>query len=449
LSELAQLVDACLCPAYDEWVLEADGIRAVSLYGRHAAELEPIGRELRGRGLLVATDEEGGDVTRLHYRDGSPVPGNLALGVVDDVELTRRVSGAIAGELASVGVNWNLAPVADVNSEPNNPVIGVRAFGSDPELVARHARAFVEGTQAQGVAACAKHFPGHGATRADSHHELPVSLSHDLAPFAAAVDAGVRSVMTAHVVYPELDEVPATLSPRVLGLLRSELGFDGVIVTDALEMRAVSERWGVPGAAVRALAAGADLLLLGEHDAERDRAAICAAVGVAVSPARLEEAAERVRRLADWASSPRISDEPPNRVGLEAARRALRVEGALPIAKPPFVVELRAQTNPAVGEAHWSLADALAELGFLAGAVSITHERAGDRLPAVDAQLVVACRDAFRIPWQRGWLERAQPDVVVALGLADDRRLAPHAFVAAQGAGRANTLAAAHALRGW
>ena len=162
---MTESVDACLCPAYDEWVLEADGIRAVCLYGRHAGEIDAIKRN----DLLVATDEEGGDVTRLHYRDGSPAPGNLALGFVDDVELTQRVAGAIAGELAAAGVNWNLAPVADVNSDPENPVIGVRSFGSDPELVARHVQAFVEGTQAQGVAACAKHFPGHGATRADSH----------------------------------------------------------------------------------------------------------------------------------------------------------------------------------------------------------------------------------------------------------------------------------------
>jgi beta-N-acetylhexosaminidase len=446
LSELDRLVNACLCPAYDQWVLEAEGVQAVCLYGRHAAEIDRIGSELRGR-FLVATDEEGGDVTRLHYRDGSPAPGNLALGVVDDVELTRCVAGAIGGELAAAGVAWNLAPVADVNTDPENPVIGVRSFGADPELVARHVRAFVEGTQAQGVAACAKHFPGHGATRADSHHELPVSETYELEPFAAAVAAGVRSVMTAHVLYADLDEVPATLSPRILGLLRNELGFDGVIVTDALEMGAISNRWGVARAAVRALEAGADLLLLGAHNAEEDCVAIRAAVGDAVPRARLEQAAERVRRLAEWVS-PQSSDVSLKDVGLDAARRALSVEGPLPLAKSPFVVELRAEANLAVGEAHWSLAEPLADLDFLAGSSSITFERAGDRPPAVDAPLVVACRDAYRVPWQRAWLGRVRPDVVVALGLPDDRALAPNAFVAAHGAGRANAVAAAEALRG-
>jgi len=429
---LTEPVDACLCPAYDEWVLEADGIRAVCLYGRHAGEIDAIKRN----DLLVATDEEGGDVTRLHYRDGSPAPGNLALGFVDDVELTQRVAGAIAGELAAAGVNWNLAPVADVNSDPENPVIGVRSFGSDPELVARHVQAFVEGTQAQGVAACAKHFPGHGATRADSHRELPVSASYVLEPFAAAVDAGVRSVMTAHVVYPELDDLPATLSPRAIRLLRDDLGFDGVIVTDALDMGAVRA---IPGLAVRALAAGVDLLLIGEQNGEEACAAIRSAVVQAVRAGdltwtRIEQAAERVARLAS-SVSPLAVDEPLERVGLDAARRALRVRGELPLREPPFVVELRADTNPAVGEAHWSLAEPLSELDFLAGI--------GESRP-----LVVACRDAYRHEWQREWIRRAQPDVLVALGMPDDCELAPRAFIAAYGAGRANTTAAAHALRG-
>ena len=188
-------------------------------------------------------------MTRLEAARGSSFPGNLALGVVDDPTLTAEVAAAIAGRLARCGVNMNLAPVADVNTNPDNPVIGVRSFGADPELVARHVAAFVEGTQRQGVAACAKHFPGHGDTAVDSHEDLPVvggDLEAALLPFRAAIAAGVRAVMTAHLVVPTLDEVPATLSSRILRrLLRDELGFDGLVLTDALEMRAISAGVGV------------------------------------------------------------------------------------------------------------------------------------------------------------------------------------------------------------
>ena len=225
-------------------------------------------------------------MTRLEAEHGSSYPGNLALGAVDDVALTEAVAGAIAGELAAAGVNLNLAPVADANTNPLNPVIGVRSFGADPELVARHVAAFVTGTQRQGVAACAKHFPGHGDTAADSHRELPViegDLDTALLPFRAAIAAGTRAVMAGHLLVPALDDAPASLSEPILsGLLRGELGFDGLIVTDALEMAAVSSTYGVEEAAVRSLIAGADSLGLGhdlhEDAVERVHAAIVGAV---------------------------------------------------------------------------------------------------------------------------------------------------------------------------
>ena len=155
------------------------GLGGVVLFGDNVRDGEQVAEMtgvLRGEhpDLVVAIDEEGGDVTRLEAASGSSYPGNLALGFVDDVELTRSVAGAIAGELRAAGVTLNLAPVADVNSNPRNPVIGVRSFGSQPELVARHVAAFVTGTQERGVAACAKHFPGHGDTALDSHLELPL-----------------------------------------------------------------------------------------------------------------------------------------------------------------------------------------------------------------------------------------------------------------------------------
>ena len=465
------LIDACLFPgvrgtAPPDWARRAveQGLGGFVLYGSNAGEtggrLDLLARPLRAlrRDLLVAVDEEGGDVTRLDYRDGSRYPGNLALGVVDDVELTRRVASSIARDLAEQELNLDLAPSVDVNSDPENPVIGTRSFGADAELVARHGRAFVEGLQSLGVAACAKHFPGHGATRVDSHSGLPVVdcdartlRERELAPFAAAIEAGVRSLMSAHVVFPAVDELPATLSrPFLTGIVRDELHYDGVVFTDALEMGAIAARWPLGAAAVQSLAAGADALLIGDRDGERDCAEIRLAVRAAVDTGdlprrRVEQAAERVRRLGAWAAEPSSAGADDDAAGLEAARRALRVEGALPLAAPPFVVHLRARANPAVGRAHWSLAEVLAQLGFLAGSRDVVEGDGDVPLPA-GPPLVVACRDAYRSEWQRAWLA-AHPDaVVVALGLPEDRALAGERFVAAFGAGRANVRAAAEAL---
>ncbi|MBB0232980.1 glycoside hydrolase family 3 protein, partial [Streptomyces calidiresistens] len=191
-------------------------------------------------------------VTRLEVRTGSSVPGSLALGAVDDPDLTRAVAADIGRRLVARGVTLNWAPSADVNSNPDNPVIGSRSFGADPELVARHTVAYVEGLQSAGVAACVKHFPGHGDTDVDSHLAMPrigvdrdTLTARELLPFRAAIAAGTRSVMSAHILVPALDpELPGTLSPAVLtDLLRAPvaeggLGFDGVVVTDGMEMDA-------------------------------------------------------------------------------------------------------------------------------------------------------------------------------------------------------------------
>ncbi|MGH9067314.1 MAG: glycoside hydrolase family 3 N-terminal domain-containing protein, partial [Acidimicrobiales bacterium] len=227
-------------------------------------------RPLRERrpDLLVAADEEGGAVSCLEAERGSSYPGNLALGVVDDPELTRRLCASLAAELASAGINYVLAPVVDVDTNLANPVIATRSFGRDPALVARHGAAAVAGFQEAGLAACAKHFPGHGATDVDSHLDLPtVERSRagldeiDLAPFRAAIQAGVASVMSSHVVYPAIGAEPATTSRAILtDLLRGELGYDGVVVSDALEMGAISGTVGVAEGAVAAMAAGCDLL---------------------------------------------------------------------------------------------------------------------------------------------------------------------------------------------
>jgi beta-N-acetylhexosaminidase len=416
--------------------------------------------------LVVAIDEEGGDVTRLEAATGSSYPGNLALGVVDDVELTRAVAGAIAGDLVEAGVTLNLAPVADVNSNPRNPVIGVRSFGSEPELVARHVAAFVTGTQDRGVSACAKHFPGHGDTTVDSHLGLPVVeaereelLAGALVPFRAAVEAGVGAVMTGHLVVPVLDNVPATVSEVLVGeLLRGELEFQGAVISDALDMHAVSETIGVEESAVRAVAAGVDALCLGPTiDAERVES-IHRALAEQVPAERLGEAADNVARLGRSAGhvrgqTPDMSEASEPEVGALAARRALVVSGNVALDEPPLVVELEPEPMVAAGPSTFGLGQAISDRWPESNVVTLhgAPEDAGAVLRSAKARpLVLVLRDAARHPWQQslaGDLVALRPDaVVVETGLPGWLPAATSASVATHGAGRANLEAAADLL---
>jgi beta-N-acetylhexosaminidase len=486
MPELDDLVDACLVPGFagdrvPGWVTAAleRGMAGVCVYGANLTAGPPRPAPERVRAIsdavhaaapdaLVTLDEEGGDVTRLDYLVGSGYPGNLALGVVDDVGLTRAVATAVGADLRAAGVDVDLAPSVDVNSDPRNPVIGVRSFGADPALVARHGAAFVAGLQAAGVAACAKHFPGHGATTVDSHLGLPVVdadpatvRARELPPFAAAVAAGADLVMTSHVVFPAVDGQPATLSRRwLVDVLRGELGFDGVVVTDALDMAGVRAAHGIAGAAALSLAAGADLLLVGAEDGEEHCAAIRRAVADAVrrghlAEDRVHEAAGRVRALRQRQAARAAGTVPEGDPGAVAARRALRLRGVAPLTAPAVVVELRGEANMAVGDARWSLADPLRDLGLLAELVTV---RDGDPGPAAVADraqgrpLVVAVRDAYRSADRRGWLQAllaGRPDaVVVALGMPGDADLTPGPAVVTHGAARVLTRAAAEALYG-
>lgn len=483
-----RLVNACLMPGFTgpvvpEWIRTAleNGLAGICVYGQNlpaADEPEMAADRVRDLGVavrsvrsdaLVALDEEGGDVTRLDYRLGSRYPGNLALGTVDDESLTRAVATAIGSDLRRAGVDVDFAPSVDVNSDIRNPVIGVRSFGADPEAVARHGAAFVRGLRAAGVAATAKHFPGHGATTVDSHLGLPVIEAdeetfrrRDLPPFAAAVEAGAELVMTSHVVFPALDDAPATLSRRLLqDLLRDQLGFDGVVVSDALDMAGVRAAHGIAEAAALAMAAGCDLLLIGAEDGEEHCAAIRAAITRhlhegRLTEERLHEATGRVtalrERLAQRAEATAADDG--EALGLTAARAALRVvRGVSPLAARPLVVELRGSTNLAVGGAKWSLAEPLAERGPLSGVVTVDPDGPPPEAVTSDpAPLVVAVRDAYRSEWQRAWLQRLaeqRPDaVLVALGMPADLDLVPGPAVAAHGAARANTRAVADLLTG-
>jgi beta-N-acetylhexosaminidase len=375
---------------------------------------------------VVAVDEEGGDVSRLHTREPSPVLGAAALGGVDDLALTEAVGRWVGHELAAVGVTLDLAPVADVNSDPDNPVIGTRSFGADPERVAAHVAAWTRGLQATGVAACAKHFPGHGDTATDSHLALPridvdadTLAARELVPFDAAVEAGTAAVMTSHIVVPALDpDRPATLSPLVLGMLREVLEFDGVIVSDALDMAGASAGVGIPEASVRALAAGCDLLCLGPDKPASLVTDVRDAVVAAVEDGRLAlerlaEAARRVRTMRPG-QPPQPGEKP------DAARQARALAGALLVDGPDLpdladalVLSVETEANIAVGEVAWGLPADL----------RVGPDTLADGLPAgvpADDALVVQVRDAGRRPevlaLLRSIAASGRPAVVVEWG---------------------------------
>jgi beta-N-acetylhexosaminidase len=468
-TELDRLAAGCLLagfegPTVPDWLrgwLER-GLGGVCLFAWNVetrAQVHELTRALRAERdeLVVSIDEEGGDVTRLEAERGSSYPGNWALGAVDDPVLTEDVAAAIGADLASVGVNLDLAPVADVNVNEMNPIVGIRSFGPDAELVARHVAAFVTGLQRSGVAACVKHFPGHGDTQEDSHLELPAvhrdeeTMAAMLLPFRAAIDAGARAVMTAHIRVADLDDAPATLSRAAVdGLLRGELGFAGAVVTDALEMRAVSATAGVEEGAVRALEAGADALCLG-HDLrpEAVHAAVVEAVRRGrVAEERLQEAAARVAELGRRAGEA-DADAAPRGIGLAAARRALLVDGDVVLTRPPLVVELQPESSIAAGNANHGLADAL-------GATEVVRLDAAPLdarnllTPYFDRQLVVVVRDAHRHTWERvaahALLEAAPDGVLVEVGLPVWRPNGGN-YMATRGRGRVNLEAAAELLQ--
>lgn len=433
-----ELALRCMFPSFPgtsvpDWVKRflAEGGGGIVLFAYNIESREQLASlcaELRAEreDVLLALDEEGGDVTRLEWDAGSSYPSAAGLGAVDDVATTETVAASIASELAAVGVSWNFAPVADVNV-PANPVIGARAFGDDAELVARHVAAAVRGTQSRGVAACAKHFPGHGSTHQDSHLELPTlvgDLADGLPPFRAAIEAGVQSIMTAHI---RVAALPATVDRAIIDdLLRGRLGYDGVVIADALEMKGLSAMYTPGEGAVRALTAGCDALIVG-HDLDEGAVDdVRAALVSRVPQERLREAAARLDRLAAWAR-PRPGSVDRD-AGAEAARRALRVEGDVALHDTQRIVELRPVANIAAGEAEHGIGEIVRE---------------GELVPIADVYVV---RDAHRHAWMRDAVD-VDGAVVIETGLPVWRPTRARGYVATHGGGRASLEAARDALR--
>jgi beta-N-acetylhexosaminidase len=486
---LGRLAEAILIPPFPgarepEWVRAhlQNGLGGVTLFGPNVQDREQLAgltASLRNAALepIIAIDEEGGDVTRISHQTGSDYPGNAALGAVDDTDLTRSVYAALGADLAALGINLDLAPAVDVNTAADNPVIGTRSFGADPALVARHGAAAIAGLQAAGVAACAKHFPGHGSTSMDSHLVLatvdaPLSVlrARDLPPFVAAIAAGVRAIMPGHLRVPELTgDLPASLSRRAqTDLLRGELGFTGVIVSDGLEMRAVSEPFGIPEAAVMAVMAGTDLICLGRDQDHEVFLAVRAALVEAVQtgrlqPGRLEEAAARVTELREWAAAAAAYEDDGRGesgqaladIGLAAARRAVTVDGgARPVLRRPLVVQLVPPSNLASGPVPWGLrpfvtADSFRQVSTATPPDEVPDLVSGLLAGADGRSLIIVVRDGHRHAVARQVVQlllAGRPDaVVVEMGLPLWRP-GTGSYLASFGAGRSNSRATAEIL---
>lgn len=473
-----RLVNAVLVPGFvgtsvPEWLAREleDGLGGVTWFAHNVADRDAT-RALAddmhrlGDHALVWCDEEGGAVSRLDAQSGSPWPGHAALGQLDDVHATRSVGLGIGTTAREAGIDIVLAPVVDVNSDPDNPVIGVRSFGDTPDLVARHGTAFAAGVQAAGVAACAKHFPGHGATHVDSHLEAPVVdagrdvlWSRELAPFVVAAEAGVRCILTAHVVFTVVDDEPATMSRTWMRVLREEIGFDGVIGTDALDMKAISAGVGRGEGAVRALLAGVDAACIGNpafpepYDEvevfEQVRTAILDAVDEGrLGTARLEEAAGRLAELAAWTRSRKAFPDAP-REGLGIARRSLAVDGAVRLTGDPLVL-LHQAGSMAAGDVRFPLAR------FLAGERAATaYEEvrsaadAGDAMKRHPGHAVVVVTDGLAGSEVVDAVRSADADaVVVHNGPVGTARDIAAPLIRTWGGGAASARAAAERLLG-
>ncbi|SEN52095.1 beta-N-acetylhexosaminidase [Duganella sp. CF517] len=290
--------------------LKANSIRAVCLFRGNMTDSEQLGkltadlRAVMGPESLIAIDQEGGAVVRSTWVPAPPAA--MGLGAADDTDLAYRTGAAVARAVKALGFNWNFAPVLDLNNNPHNPVIAERSFGAEPQRAAELAMSWMAGSHAEGVACCVKHFPGHGDTSVDSHRDLPTvdkpveELDRlELAPFRIA-SAAAPAMMTAHIVYPTLDpDNPATMSRRILtGLLRDEWRYKGIVITDGMDMHAIAGRYGVGNAAVRALTAGADMVMALGTTQTQDETLDSIAAALAAGELTMEEVRVRLDRLA-------------------------------------------------------------------------------------------------------------------------------------------------------
>lgn len=492
---LSRLAHSLLWPGFNgrvapDWLMHAldRGLAGAVYFEQNIDTADPVQtRELSARihdanpNALIGVDEEGGIVTRLEAVAGSSTPGNAVLGRIDDIDVTERTAAWIGAIVAAAGIDIDLAPTVDVNSNPRNPVIGVRSFSADTDVVSRHAAAYVRGIQSAGIAACPKHFPGHGDTVTDSHLDAATSditieelRRIHLPPFRAAIEAGAKALMSAHIRVPALGDAPATLNRTSLDIAR-ELGFDGVLITDAVDMAAIRNTVGSGPGAVAALNAGADLICIGnpvtnpqiggartdEIEFNEPLHAIYDALESGeLSMARAEQAAGRNAQLAAWRRrQPADTDAPEGFDGASLAAQAASVIGDVRLSRTTATtIDARTKRSIAVGDAPDFFTLALREflptervaLGGLsdtdaaARACAVLADRQGDVVLLVNQPQ----NSAFESAVLDAVLHAAPNTIVVYAGWPSETAPAARRAILTYGASRATAQHAARLLGG-
>ena len=393
-----------------EWIkpwLE-NGLGSVTLFASNTPNFEAtfdLITQLRSYNpqVLVSIDEEGGDVTRLFVREGSRYPTPALLGQCDDEDLTMRSYNSMGRILKELGIDITYAPVADVVACESNPIVGVRSFGMSTDVVTRHVVAAVQGLQNAGIGACVKHFPGHGAVLEDSHHDLPRIRSafsdyesHHIRPFIEAIKSSVSMVMLGHLIVESLDpKLPASLSPKLIKeYLRGTLGFNGLVVTDALDMGAIGGPTKIHESAFKALVAGADLLCFsGMGDQSQFVVSSLERVSRAIENGELDlnTLEEQVGRVKNW-KHPKVEALLVRKeIDFRELMQGFEISGSVELSSEPInVVEIGTKPTIAAGDVSWGIHRELR----MAGIACDIH--ASDSQSLSSKRLVVAFRDAYR-----------------------------------------------------
>lgn len=414
-----------------DWIYKylENGLGGITLFSSNCPSLD-VARELILKirtispNIIISLDEEGGDVTRLFVPEGSPFPTPALLGRCNDLELTESSFRQLGKILKSIGVDLNLAPVADVATQIDNPIVAVRSFGNDADLVSRHVVSAVKGLRSAGIASCIKHFPGHGGVLEDSHHDLPKLsgeigelINSHLKPFISAINERVEAIMMGHILLSAIDSTsPASCSSLVTRkLLRKDLGFDGLVVTDALDMGALGGTKKIHTSALRAISAGADLLCFsGLYDQSSFVESSLAAIREVVEKGEIdsnsiEQNAERIR---SWRPPVATDSSPASLPEASKFKSGVHHQGKLSITTDQIsLIELSADPTIAAGFVGWGL-----RRPFMRAGVKVKLESSDIDL-STNSQgcLVVAFRDAFRDNKILSALERinrSRPDAI-------------------------------------
>jgi beta-N-acetylhexosaminidase len=452
-------------PNIPEWLkpwLE-NGLGSVTLFASNTPNFEAAKNlitELRNYNpeILIAIDEEGGDVTRLFVREGSKYPTPALLGQCDDEDLTYRSYNSMGAVLGDLGIDITYAPVADVVAFENNPIVGVRSFGMNTDVVSRHVRQAVQGLQDSGVSACIKHFPGHGAVVEDSHHDLPIikmamsdyELAH-IGPFKDAIERGADAIMIGHLVVDSIDAYhPASLSSKVLrNFLREKLKFEGLIVTDALDMGAIGGPSKIHESALKALIAGADLLCFsGMGDQSQYISSSFDWIKDAVESENLgldylTESSERATQL----RAKRVNKSTPtSAIDADELVKGFEIFGNVDLpAEPINLVEIGTKPTIAAGDVSWGMHRELRAVGIPC------EIHASDAESLSSKKLVVAFRDAYRDASLLATLKRLYerfPDAIFLDMGWPTREFSPKNLIRTFGSSALISQAAARRMRG-